>query len=115
MQRKNYLKETDKEFFKTEEARRIGNQVLLFQRVTGGWPKNIDMVSRLTDQEREKVLKDKSRIDDSTIDNGATTMQMLYLARLYQGTKDKVYREAFQKALDYILSGQYENGGWPQY
>ena len=115
IQRKNYLRETDKEFFKTEEARRIGDQVLLFQRTTGGWPKNTDMVSRLTDQEREKVLKDKSKQDDSTIDNGATTMQMLYLARLYQATKDNVYREAFLKALDYILSGQYENGGWPQF
>ena len=115
IQRKNYLRETDKEFFKTEEARRIGNQVLLFQRVTGGWPKNIDMVSRMTDQEREKVLKDKSREDDSTIDNGATTMQMLYLARLYQATNEQVYREAFLKGLDYILSGQYENGGWPQF
>lgn len=29
---------TDMEFFKTEEARRIGDQVLMYQRVTGGWP-----------------------------------------------------------------------------
>ena len=29
------------EFYKTEEAQRIGDQVLLYQRVTGGWPKNI--------------------------------------------------------------------------
>ena len=31
-------------FYKTEEARKIGDQVLLYQRVTGGWPKNINMV-----------------------------------------------------------------------
>lgn len=71
------------EFFKTEEARRIGDQVLLYQRVTGGWPKNINMAIPITDEEREKVMRDKSRRDDSTTDNGATNMQMLYLARLY--------------------------------
>jgi PelA/Pel-15E family pectate lyase len=42
-------------------------------------------------------------------------MQMNYLARLYQQTKDDRYREAFQKGVNYILSGQYENGGWPQF
>ena len=103
------------EFFKTEEARRIGDQVLLYQRVTGGWPKNINMAIPITDEEREKVMRDKSRRDDSTTDNGATNMQMLYLARLYQATKDKRYKEGFQRAVDYLLSGQYENGGWPQF
>lgn len=86
---RNKLREESPEFFKTEEARRIGEQVMLFQRVTGGWPKNIDMVTPLNDSQREQVMKDKEREDDSTTDNGATTMQMVYLARLYQATKDK--------------------------
>ena len=66
------------DFYKTEEARRIGDQVLLYQRVTGGWPKNINMSRPLTDEERAQVLRDKERRDDSTTDNGATNMQMLY-------------------------------------
>ena len=32
------LKEKNPEFFKTEEARRIGDQLLIWQRNTGGWP-----------------------------------------------------------------------------
>ena len=45
------------DFYKTEEARRIGDQVLLYQRVTGGWPKNINMSRPLTDEERVQVLR----------------------------------------------------------
>lgn len=103
------------DFYKTEEARRIGDQVLLYQRVTGGWPKNINMSRPLTDQERVQVLRDKERRDDSTTDNGATNMQMLYLAKLYQATQVERYKEGVLKAVEYLLSGQYENGGWPQF
>ena len=103
------------EFYKTEEAQRIGDQVLLYQRVTGGWPKNINMSRPLTNEERVQVLRDKERRDDSTTDNGATNMQMLYLAKLYQATQVERYKEGVLKAVEYLLSGQYENGGWPQF
>ena len=36
---KHILRQTDEAFFKTEEAQRIGEQLMLYQRVTGGWPK----------------------------------------------------------------------------
>ncbi|MDR0745309.1 MAG: pectate lyase, partial [Mediterranea sp.] len=114
MPRRNALRETSDEFFKSEEARRIGDQTLAFQRCTGGWPKNIDMARKMSDEELARVLEDKSRQNDSTIDNNATTMQMIYLARLYRQTGDVRYRDAFRLAVEYLLSGQYENGGWPQ-
>ena len=101
--------------FMTDEARRIGDQILLYQRDTGGWPKNIDMAKPLSDKERTLILEDKQRRDDSTTDNGATTTQMIFLARLYQQTKDQRYRDGFRKGVEYLLSGQYENGGWPQF
>lgn len=109
------MRTTDKEFYKTEEAKLIGEQILTFQRITGGWPKNIDMAKPLTDDELAKVLKDKQRRDDSTIDNSATTMQMKFLARLFQATGNKRYSDSFCKAVDYLLSGQYNDGGWPQF
>lgn len=112
---KKTLRETKPEFFKTAEARRIGDQVLLWQRTTGGWPKNIDMVTPMTEEQCQQVLADKTRQDDSTIDNNATTTQMAFLARLYGGTGDVKYRDAFRKAVEYLLSGQYKNGGWPQF
>ncbi len=45
---KKILKETDSQFFKTEEASRIGDQLLLWQRNTGGWPKNVNMVTTIS-------------------------------------------------------------------
>lgn len=113
--KRNPLLATDTEFFKSEEARRIGDRILAFQRCTGGWPKNIDMARSMSDAELSRVIKDKSRRNDSTTDNGATTMQMGYLARLYRQTGDMRYRDAFRRGMEFLLDGQYENGGWPQF
>lgn len=109
------LQQKDSAFFKTEEARRVGDLLLLYQRNTGGWPKNVNMVAPLTAAQQDSVVGQKTRQDDSTIDNKATSMQMTYLARLYQQTRDSRYRDAFRKAMTFLLSGQYENGGWPQF
>lgn len=109
------LKITDKEFFTTEEAIRIGDQLLAYQRVTGGWPKNIDMAKPLSKQELDSLAVERQRVDDSTIDNNATILQLSYLARLYQTTGTRNYKEAFCNGIEYLLSGQYENGGWPQF
>ena len=109
------LQQKDSAFFKTEEARRVGDQLLLYQRNTGGWPKNVNMVESLTAAQKDSIFQQKTREDDSTIDNKATSMQMIFLARLYQQTKDDRYRDAFRKAMIFLLSGQYENGGWPQF
>lgn len=111
----NIMKETDPDFFKSEEARRVGDQILLWQRNTGGWPKNIDMVSPMSDEEKRNVVADKDRKDDSTTDNDATSLQITYLARLYNATSDTKYRDAICKGIEYLLSGQYDNGGWPQF
>lgn len=85
--------------------------ILLYQRDTGGWPKNQDYDKKV---DREKLLKDKGRTD-STFDNGATTSEIKVLAREFRKTDKKEYREAFLKGLKYCLEAQYENGGWPQY
>ncbi len=112
---KAVLRTQDEEFYLTDEARRVGDQLLAYQRVTGGWPKNIDMARPLSEEEMAQVMGDKKRRDDSTTDNDATNMQMIYLARLYNATHDGRYRDAVQRGVDYLLSGQYANGGWPQF
>lgn len=101
--------------YTSADAARIGDQMLLYQRVTGGWPKNIDMASPMSEKERRNVLKDKQRTDDSTVDNNATTTQMIFLAQLYQHTGEQRFKEGFLKGMEYLLAGQYENGGWPQF
>lgn len=112
---KRLLRQTNPKFFQTDEAIRIGDQLLLWQRSTGGWPKNIDMVSPMTDEEKSQVAADKERRDDSTTDNDATTLQLTYLARLYKATGERRFCDAFRLGVEYLLSGQYANGGWPQF
>ena len=45
------------DFFKTKEAVRIGDNVLLYQLESGGWPKNIFMPAELSKEEIKKVKK----------------------------------------------------------
>ncbi|MDE6561085.1 MAG: pectate lyase [Muribaculaceae bacterium] len=109
------LRRSDIEFLTSPEAARIGEQVLAYQRATGGWPKNIDMCRPHTQEEIEAVLSDRNRSDDSTTDNFATTTQMTFMANMFQATHDDRYRDAFVSGIEYLLSGQYDNGGWPQF
>lgn len=102
------------EWYGGEEAARIADNVLLYQRDTGGWNKNVDMAAPLTEKETAELLRQKKDAD-STIDNGATFTQMAFLARVYRAGKAKRFRQAFLKGLDYLLAAQYDNGGWPQF
>ncbi len=102
------------EWYAGDEATRIADNVLLYQRESGGWPKNIDMAVVLSKQDKAEIARQKSK-DDSLIDNGATYTQMAYLARVFNATKQPRFKESFIRGLDYLLKAQYENGGWPQY
>ena len=109
------LRRADKEFLSSSEASRIGEQVLAYQRITGGWPKNIDMCRQHTTDELEEVRAQYARVDDSTTDNLATTTQMRFVAHMYHNTHDERYRDSFNAGVEYLLAGQYDNGGWPQF
>ena len=95
------------------DARRIADNVLLYHRDCGGWPKNVDMATPLSEQERQALARLKAR-QDATIDNRSTYTQLAFLARVYSGGGDGRYRDAFLRGLDYLLEAQYDNGGWPQ-
>lgn len=105
----------DDDFFRTPEAVRIADNVLLYQQSTGGWPKNIYMPAELTEEEREEALSAKDDVNESTIDNNATSTEIRYLARTYLATHDERYKEAVLKGIQYIFDAQYANGGWPQF
>ena len=103
-----------KPWYAVDEATRIANQVILYQRDNGGWEKNVDMAAMLTQAERQKLLAGKGR-SDTTIDNGATTTQLAYLAKVITAKNIAAHKDAFAKGLDFLLSMQYENGGFPQF
>lgn len=105
------------EWYGTDEARQIAEQVLLYQRASGGWPKNLEMHRPLTDEVRAALARtdDRNSPYESTLDNSATTTEMKFLARVYNATKEERYRKAFERGLAYMLEAQYDNGGWPQF
>jgi PelA/Pel-15E family pectate lyase len=102
------------DWYAGDEAIRIAENVLLYQRNTGGWPKNIDMALPLTEREKRDLTKEKQN-RDSTIDNGATYTQIAYLVRVFEAKRFVRHRDAALAGIDYMLAAQYENGGWPQY
>jgi len=102
------------DFYKTDEAKRIADNVLLYQLTTGGWPKNIFMPKELTATEEDELIQAKTNVDEGTIDNGATTSEIQYLAKVYREHKEERYKQAVLDGIDYLLEAQYDNGGWPQ-
>jgi PelA/Pel-15E family pectate lyase len=110
-------------WYQTDEAARIADQVVLYQKDNGGWEKNIDFALMLTKSEKEELIRKKSETNETTIDNRTTYTQARYLAKVITASLQKStppnnfeqYKAAFTKALDFLLAMQYENGGFPQY
>ena len=106
---------SDNVWYSSTEAKQIAENVLLYQRNIGGWPKNIQMQNVLSDAEKQELIALKSSTKDVTTDNGATIQEMHFLSKIYQHQPDERYKAAFLKGIDYLLEAQYENGGWPQF
>jgi PelA/Pel-15E family pectate lyase len=101
-------------FYATAEAIRVADNLLLYQRAKGGWPKNIEMTAAVDRSARRRIASEKTQAD-STIDNGATTTELRYLATVFEATTRARFRTAFLDGLAYLLRAQYANGGWPQF
>ncbi len=101
-------------WYGSEESKRVSKNVLLYQRNSGGWPKNIQIHSSLSDNDKKRVIEDK-RLNDATFDNGATIREMRFLAKMYNKTGNPEYKDSFNRGLKFILDAQYANGGWPQF
>jgi PelA/Pel-15E family pectate lyase len=113
------------------EARRMADCVVSFQTPAGGWSKHTDYTQHVRapgelfangSNSRFLVPNDFDRPTDvhwsyvGTFDNGATTTEMRFLARVISAdpTNHAAWRAAFARGLDYIFAAQFPNGGWPQ-
>ncbi|MBD1390054.1 pectate lyase [Neiella sp. HB171785] len=99
------------DYFSPGEVVGIADTMLLYQRSNGGWPTNKDPLRKLSRTEREQVLADSAN-NDASLDNRNTYPQIRYLAAAYGQTGDPRYRHAALAGLEYILTNQYDNGGW---
>jgi PelA/Pel-15E family pectate lyase len=109
----------NREWLVTDEARGVADNLLLYQFPSGGWPKNIDMAAPLTDAQKAELaaraeLKSLGE-HGATIDNGATTSEIRFLARMFAATGEPRFRESVLRGLEYLLAAQHSSGGWPQF
>ncbi len=100
--------------YKPENVKEIADNILLYQKENGGWPKNYDMLAILTEEQKDSLIKAKHQLN-TTFDNWTTHTQVEYLAHAYTVLHDVRYKNACLRGIDFILSAQYQNGGWPQY
>jgi len=100
--------------YKPTEITKVADNMLLFQKNNGGWPKNYDVFAILTDAQKDSLIAAKGETH-TTFDNGSTYNQIAVLANVYSATNVEKYKNAVLKGLDFILVSQFKNGGWPQY
>ncbi|MGI4718183.1 MAG: pectate lyase [Janthinobacterium lividum] len=113
-------------WYATPEALRVADNILSFQTPAGGWGKNVDRAGPPRRPGEPWVPPEggqrrASRVQPwgyvGTLDNGATTTEMRFLARVQaqaSGARAEACRAAFLKGLRYLLDAQYPNGGFPQ-
>ncbi|MCM4151931.1 pectate lyase [Arenibacter sp. N53] len=102
------------EWYGSNEARLVAENVILSQKEIGGWKKNKDYHHPFSESEKSYFNNNKTEIG-ATFDNGATITELTFLAKVHSQIKDNRYKQAFEKGLNYIFAAQYENGGWPQF
>lgn len=93
-------------WYGSDEAQQIADKVLAAQKNSGGWMKNIEF---------HNESDGGGKTEHSCLDNGATTQEMRFLAKVYQSTKVEKYKESFTKALNMIFTAEKGCGGWSQY
>jgi len=97
----------------------VADNMLAYQRSVGGWPKHIgnekiDYHKKLSAAERA-ALTDDAGMNDATIDNEATSKEIRYLVGAWRQTGNTDYLRATEKGIRYLLTMQYQNGGFPQF
>ena len=94
-------KSKDASWWSGSEATGIADEIVQYQLSDGGWRKDMKTES-------------SGSWGKSTIDNNATWGQIRFLAKVYNATKTEKYKDSCLKGIDLLISGQYDNGGWPQ-
>jgi PelA/Pel-15E family pectate lyase len=119
------------DWYATPEARSVADAIVSFQTPAGGWSKNQDRrIARLPGQrfanDAETMEQNPANFDApadrfwtfvGTLDNGATTSEMRFLAKVAAhapGPEGDAWRASVVKGVHYLLNAQYPNGGWPQ-
>jgi PelA/Pel-15E family pectate lyase len=104
-------------WFASDEAKQLADAILSYQTPSGGWSKH----TGFTKGPRQPGMQWTSQNEPgqpahyvATFDNGSTTAEMGFLAGVWHATKREDCKTGFINGLNFILTAQFPNGGWPQ-
>jgi len=98
----------------SDSGRRLAAVVRSYQAPNGGWSKHVDF-TRGPRQPGVSWFGESTKWQwISTIDNGATTSEMRFLAMADAARPDARDRDGFLRGLRYLIAAQAPNGCWPQ-
>lgn len=107
----------DNVWYAWKEAKQLADAVLSYQTPTGGWSKH----TGYSRGPRKPGMQWTSQNEPgqkshyvATFDNRSTTEEMYFLAAVWHATKREDCKMGFIKGLNFILTAQFPNGGWPQ-
>jgi PelA/Pel-15E family pectate lyase len=96
-----------------DQVAAIADNILLYQRASGGWKENEDPARILDDAGRAQFAAEAAKPGGS-FDNRNTYTQLDYLATAHALTGDARYRDGSLRALEFTLARQVPQcGGWP--
>lgn len=123
-------------WYASPDALRIARNVVSYQVPDGGWSKNIDVAARSRAAGERYDADNLDRFGGpgdfdapldpnwnyiATLDNGATWMQIRFLAsvtsallKAHRDAEAAPFRMSVKRGVEYLLKAQYPNGGWPQ-
>lgn len=111
-------------YYADAAALAVAREIVSFQVPSGGWGKNMPRtgVPRARGQSYTiDAIDPDSRSADGwryvgTVDNGATTTELRYLAKVQhaQSAERDALQDSIARGLAYLIAAQYPNGGWPQ-
>src|SRR4051812_38487693 len=61
----------NQQHYKTTDLKEVGDNILLYQKNNGGWPKNYDIMAVLTREQKDSLIQAKN-ILNTTFDNGTS-------------------------------------------
>ena len=101
-------------WFASASASALADAILSYQTPTGGWSKHIDYTAGPRKPGQSFFGESDEWAYIATIDNGATTTEIQFLARANQVRPSSRYRTAVERGLEYLLLAQQPSGCWPQ-
>lgn len=105
-----------------QAAAKAAEALIAGQLPTGGWNYFIDFGGpESTRRWYETIGKNAWRMEEfqhhwgnATFDDGGTGEAIRFLIRIHAEKREKRFKPAIDKAIDFIFASQLENGGWPQ-